>query len=418
MPEGYTLRARGVWGQLPLMGISALGVFLSAAFVLRLASDPGPNTAWGIATCGVMVGIISLLSLWGLKTAVLRSVAEWHIGPDGLTARFMGMTRRVPWRRVYDVRRCGLTLFVDIGDQTLELGIPADLANDEMGAISEFWSCRRARGVPLVLQSFLGTRTWLGAAVIMLAIAGFWLLFASRSDAAAGTVWAAAVLSTLALASLCRAMALVTERIAIGSGHVERSTCFGHVMIPLEEVRLLTHRRPALRAEPPRRRVWIEWEKLMLAREEGMSLLVPPGLAPSSGPRRTPGRICAASGKSGISFNTEAYPFDLFLPDLMTACSQAAVLDDWTGEVFPPRDTDSVQVGRSAAAFCRRARRRYIALGLFQIVCLPGVWILWIAAFCGGTIFFNCMPCTFATAIGNLRKAANVKRTCTRFGDV
>jgi hypothetical protein len=408
------------------MGISILGVFLPATLFFLMASNPGPNTVWAIMTSGVMLTLIFLLSLRGLKTAVFRSIAVWHIGPDGLTACFMGMTRRAPWREVYDMRRCGSTLLVDMGDRTLELRIPASLADDDMGDIDEFWACRRARGVPLVLQSTIGVGMWFVVTVLMLAFADLWLLMAFRPDAQAETLWTAAILSTIALASLYRAMSLVTEKIAIGPDHIERSTCFGHVMVPLREVRLLTHRRPALRSEPPEHRARIERKKLWLAWKEGVSLLVPSGLARPSQPRRTPGRICVASGKAHIRFNLRAYPFDVFMPDLAEACCQAAILDDRTGEVTPPNNPDSVQIVRESTAFCRRARRRYIALGLLQIVCLPGIWILWLVAILIEIAFINFIPLakqftelfSLKTAVANFQKAANVKRTCAQFGDI
>jgi len=330
----------------------------------------------------------------------------------------MGMTRRAPWRDVYDVRRCGSTLFVDMGAQTLELRIPASLADDDMGDIGEFWAHRRARGVPVVLQSAIGVGMWVIVTVIALVFANLWVVMAFGPNADTETLWTAAVLSTIALASLYRVMVLLTERIAIGPEHIERSTCFGHVTVPLREVRLLAHRRPKLRVDPPGRHVWLEPKMPMLARKEGVSLLVPGGLGPPSAPRRTPGRICVASGKAHIRFNIKAYPFDLFMTDLAEACCQAAILDDRTGEVTPPNDPDSVQIVRESATFCRRAGRRYIALGLLQIVCLPGVWILWLASLLGGILFINCAPFSLKTAVANFKKAANVKRTCSQFSDI
>ena len=78
-----------------------------------------------------------------------------------------------------------------------------------------------------------------------------------------------------------------------------------------------------------------------------------------------------------------------------------------------------MQTGREATAFCHRARRRYIALGLLQIVCLPGVFLIFsVTALALGVRFINCAPFTLHTAIANFRKAANVKRACAQFGDI
>jgi len=383
------------------MGVSAVGLFLPAALFLGLLLHPGPNTAWGIMASGVMLGLIFLLSLRGLRTAIFRSIAVWRIGPDGLIARSMGMTGRTPWRDVYDMRSNGSILFVDIADWTLELRIPADLTDGEMGDIGEFRSRHGVRGVPMVSQSYLGVGMWFALAVIMLSIASICLLVVFRPDAGAGTLRWTLVAIAIAVAALCRGMAMVTERVAIGPDHIERLTCFGRVLIPLGEVRLLTHRRPAVRAESPRRRTRVEYKGLIA--EE------------ASGANRTPGRIAVASGRGRIGFTTRALPFDSLAPGLMDACSQAATLDDWTGEVTPPDDTNSVQTVRDAAAFCRSARKRYIALGLLQIVFLPAIFILWIAALVAGFIFINCSPFTLDTAIDSFKKAANVKRTCAQF---
>ena len=200
---------------------------------------------------------------------------------------------------------------------------------------------------------------------------------------------------TLALLRAFRRAGVKPGSLKIGPDYIERSTCFGHVKVLLAEVRLLKHRRPALRVESKRNRAEIE--------RRGLE------------PRRTPGRICLVSGNAHISFSIKAGPFDSFMPDLDEACFQAAILDDWTGEVTPPDDTESVHVVREAAALCHRARRRYIALGILQIICLPGVLIFWLAAVLVGIIFINCTPFSFVTAIENFRKAATVKRTCTQF---
>lgn len=368
--EGYRLRGVGQRGQWLLAMVSALGIFVAWHCLLKVQSLPDEDLVGATVAAIVMLGIPVVLSLWGLRTVAFGLLARWHIGPDGLRGACLGMTRHITWSEVCGMDQRGSLVSFSIAGKGLLLRSGNEFSVDDMARVSEFWSDEVDRSglqaIPLVQQSIWGTKAWLGLAATLPFPTLLAVVLALAPKTGAEFVWAAVVLTAASLATLGRAVFLVTESVTVGRDVITRASCFRRTTMPYEDVRTLEYSRM---------------------------------------PNDKWGMVRLATNRSRITFRTTDAAYEQTVSHLRGSCVQAALLDGETGDIRPPENCDPTHVRNLMISLCRRARRRYLILGTVQIICLPLVWVV-----CLVTILFMGLT-WFGTVLYVSDKAEGKKRS-------
>ena len=348
------------------------GAGIAIFMILCLSAAEGNHwtATTGAIACLSLVVILSCLGLWGVIFDAFSSVKFMS---SGIRRSLLNQCQLIPWSDVAAINLATGTF--NIGGWKRKLRMPKA---PEVHLILRLWrSGVRGSGrrrIPLFLQSSVGKGAWLWVGFVLLFTGPLFFIAGSRASVSIIHVMVGVGIVCMGLCCIAVALHLMTEKVVLLREGIYRKS-----IIVQRQLR------------------WDDIDMLLLKLDvQDMPFH---------------GTAVMTAGHSKIQFKTRATRFPALARYIKLSCRKAFFIDDRTGYISPPAVRNLAQIQFRFYSLATQLRRRYRVIGIFQIIGLPFLWILWLMAGFGHVWFFNCMPYRVSHIRDNFRKAQTAMKS-------